>query len=156
MRVNLLTVLTVFMLAGVLASIIQTFPTSAVHSDATWGPTHLAAVKSSTDESAPPGTKLVCPEEGDDFCAFLAKDYGEEWNVSILGTDLPDGYCLDRERPQWRSYKNHSSAEGYFYEGDNCDGRSLPVTHHSENPDIGFDAHSFKYACVSCGPRQKK
>ncbi|WP_053849390.1 peptidase inhibitor family I36 protein [Streptomyces sp. NRRL B-24085] len=70
--------------------------------------------------------------------------------ISYTG-DLVSGGCyLTSHVGSVRSYAHYHRQEGYFYANSNCTGRSHAVRAHSENPDIGFNAYSFKAACVSC------
>ncbi|WP_221358054.1 peptidase inhibitor family I36 protein [Streptomyces beigongshangae] len=65
--------------------------------------------------------------------------------------DLTSGGCyLTTHVGSVRSYAHYHRQEGYFYANNNCTGRAHAVRAHTENPDIGFNAYSFKAACVSC------
>lgn len=73
-------------------------------------------------------------------------------NLTLIG-EIEDGYCLGDLGQGYQSYRNNTNFEGYLYAEPDCKGQARPVTHGSFSPDIGFSAHSWKQACVSCrGP----
>lgn len=81
------------------------------------------------------------------FCVFDHADYG---GFRGIIPDRPNGTCHTLAG-EYRSYINaRSGIEGYLYDGKSCNGSSRAVVSGSLNPNIGFDAGSFRYACVSC------
>ncbi|WP_163505348.1 peptidase inhibitor family I36 protein [Fodinicola acaciae] len=62
----------------------------------------------------------------------------------------PPGSCASAPNAVVRSYAFYGGQEGYFYRSNNCTGESRAVLANSESADLGFDAYSFKSACVSC------
>lgn len=62
----------------------------------------------------------------------------------------PAGSCASAPNAVVRSYAFFGGQEGYFYASNNCTGDGRPVLAGSESADLGFDAYSFKSACVSC------
>ncbi|MFJ4936781.1 peptidase inhibitor family I36 protein [Streptomyces pseudovenezuelae] len=83
------------------------------------------------------------------FCWWSGVNFsgsGAAYNV-----DFVTGSCyLTTHVGSVRSYADYFRQEGYFYANGNCTGRAYPVRAHTESPDIGFNAYSFKAACVSC------
>jgi hypothetical protein len=86
---------------------------------------------------------------------------GAGWNCWWAGTNFtgpessrqdlrPPGSCASAPGSIVRSYAFYGGQEGYFFQSNNCTGPSRAVVANSESADLGFDAYSFKSACVSC------
>jgi hypothetical protein len=99
--------------------------------------------------SALPDSGVLAPA-----CTFytgFCKWSGTNFTGTRIGMpDYGNGTCLVIPTHPARSYVNYGNVEGYFYANSDCTGRSRAVTHDSQNPNIGFAAWSFRYACVSC------
>ena len=67
----------------------------------------------------------------------------------VLPIVIPSGYCHYWTRGSVRSYAHYGRQEGYFYSGQHCSGRAKATVSGSAG-NVGFSAHSFKGACVSC------
>jgi hypothetical protein len=96
--------------------------------------------------SAAPSAKItsVCPAGSN--CWWPLVNYGgpvAKWeHVSSGCFSFPDFFV--------RSYSFYGGQEGYFYRTRDCSGTGTWVLVNTESPDIGFNAYSFKGACVSC------
>ncbi|MGI5192137.1 peptidase inhibitor family I36 protein [Streptomyces sp. CA-288835] len=83
------------------------------------------------------------------YCWWSGANFGGN-GISYTG-DLVTGTCyLTTNVGSVRSYAHYHRQEGYFYANSNCTGRSHAVRARTESRDIGFNAYSFKAACVSC------
>jgi hypothetical protein len=69
---------------------------------------------------------------------------------STWPTPRPAGSCSAALGAVVRSYAFYAGQEGYFYKSGDCTGESRTVLANTESADLGFDAYSFKSACVSC------
>ncbi|MEE1930122.1 peptidase inhibitor family I36 protein [Streptomyces sp. TRM 70351] len=83
------------------------------------------------------------------YCWWSGTDFGGR-AVAYNG-DLEWGACYTTAHVgSVRSYAHYHRQEGYFHANGDCTGRSRAVLGFTENRNIGFDARSFRAACVSC------
>ncbi|GLZ35726.1 hypothetical protein Lesp02_79130 [Lentzea sp. NBRC 105346] len=83
-------------------------------------------------------------------CWFYQRNYVDQATYTFV--EYPSGYCEENlvfERGGIRSYMNKSNNEGYWYSNTNCTGSRHAMKYYS-NDNIGFEARSFRAACISC------
>ncbi|MFI0449779.1 peptidase inhibitor family I36 protein [Actinomadura sp. 6N118] len=89
---------------------------------------------------------MAAPCNRGDFCIWV--NTGFQGGRAVL-SDRPHGSCYRFLAPPYRSFANYDNFEGYFYSNNNCTGSARAVTAGHEG-NLGFNAYSFKHACVSC------
>lgn len=112
-----------------------------------------AHASSSTDVQATAaraddGGVLAAPCPSGNFCQFQGIGYtGQRVGVG----PAPEGCYGITTIGRVRSYANYgTSVEGIYYQSRNCTGASRQARRNTESRDIGFDAYSFYYQCLSC------
>jgi hypothetical protein len=122
-----------------------TFSTNLAKVFAAGAATALLMLGASPSSAAP----AAAPCNQGTYCWWSGAGFSGS-GVSYSG-DLVSGGCyLTSHVGSVRSYAHYHRQEGYFYANNNCTGRAHAVRAHSESSDIGFNAYSFKAACVSC------
>lgn len=111
--------------------------------------------------AAPTADAVAKPVQAKAACASGSNCWWRDANFSGGGvswrhTSAPGCYPVGPVGARVRSYSFFGGQEGYFYPSTNCTGSGRPVLYNSESADLGFDAYSFRSACVSCLPKSKK
>jgi hypothetical protein len=121
-------------------SVVKRSTITALSAVAIMSATAPAQAGTSTAES------ITAPCSSGQFCVWVNTGFTGGRTVMV---DRPNGTCYRFLAPPYRSYADYDNIEGYFYSNNNCTGSARAVTAGSEG-NIGFNAYSFKYACVSC------
>lgn len=103
-------------------------------------------------ESGIPVPSDVAACDAESFCWYSGVNY-TGLRVSILEMVHERCYSMPSSLGVVRSYTHRTTSvlqEGYFYSNGGCTGRSYAVVRGSGSPDIGFNAYTFRAACVSC------